>query len=158
MNAIKTVMITFVLFVMSFGLVTASELATKDEVVQKCIEVGKIISTKGVDEAIRQVNDTSGSFVWKDTYVYLMDLEATILAHGPQPKFIGKNLMGLKDPITKKPWYPALYKKIKAGANSGWFDYHWKKPNAKGIYVKNCYYERHGDVVIFSGIYGEKVK
>ena len=117
MNAIKTVMITFVLFVMSFGLVTASELATKDEVVQKCIEVGKIISTKGVDEAIRQVNDTSGSFVWKDTYVYLMDLEATILAHGPQPKFIGKNLMGLKDPITKKPWYPALYKKIKVIAD-----------------------------------------
>jgi len=71
MNAIKAVMITFALFVMSFGPVTASELATKDEVVEKCMEVGKIISTKGVDEAIRQVNDTSGPFVWKDTYVYL---------------------------------------------------------------------------------------
>lgn len=136
----------------------ASDLATKDECVEKCAEVAKIIETKGADEAVRQVNDTSGPFVWKDTYVYIMDLNGTITAHGPQPKFIGKNLMGLKDPILKKPWYPALFEEIKSGSQSGWFSYHWKKPNTDGIFVKECYYQRAGDMVVFAGIYGDKVK
>lgn len=87
-----------------------------------------------------------------------MDMEANIVAHGPQPKFIGKNLMGLKDPISLQPWYPALFAKIKAGSNSGWFTYHWRKPDAEGIYEKNCYYERVGDLVVFAGVYGARVK
>lgn len=151
-----SIVLTF-LFLTS-GFTVAGDLATKEECVQKCTDVAKIISSKGADEAIRQVNDVSGAFVWKDTYVYIMDINATIVAHGPQPKFIGKNLMGLKDPITKNPWYPALFEKIKAGSQSGWFDYHWKKPNVEGIYTKNCYFERAGDLVVFAGIYGDRVK
>jgi len=144
--------------VLGTGIATAIDMATKEECIQKCAEVAKIITTKGADEAIKQVNDASGPFIWKNTYIYIMDLEATIMAHGPQPKFIGKNLMGLKDPISKTPWYPALFEKIKAGAQRGWFDYHWKKPNAKGIYIKNCYFERAGNLIIFAGIYGDRVK
>jgi len=143
---------------MTWSIAMAGDLATKDECVDKCAEVADIISTKGADNAIQQVNDASGPFVWKDTYIYLMDLDATIVAHGPQPKFIGKNLMGLKDPITRKPWYPAVFEKIKAGEQKGWFDYHWKKPNAKGVYTKHCYFQRAGDLVVFAGVYGDKVK
>jgi cytochrome c len=158
MKNINWLMVALVLFVFGLSTASAGDFATKEECVQKCAEVAKIVTEKGSDEAIKLVNDVSERFVWKDTYVYIMDLEATILAHGPQPKFIGKNIMGLKDPITKKPWYPAVFEKIKAGTSSGWFDYHWKKPNAKGIYTKNCYFERAGDIVIFAGIYGDKVK
>ena len=146
------------LFFITASLAIASGLATKEECVSKCSEVSNIIRTQGPEEAVKQVNDKSGPFVWKDTYVYIMDLEANIVAHGPQPKFIGKNLMGLKDPITKSPWYPALFEKIKAGSENGWFDYHWRKTNAKGIYTKHCYFQKAGNLVVFAGIYGEKVK
>ena len=148
---------TLMVLIIGTGIVVAGELATKEECVQKCAEVAKIINSKGVEAAVKEVNDASGQFIWKDTYVYLMNLEGTIVAHGPQPKFIGKNLMGLKDPILKKAWYPALFAKIKAGSNSGWFLYHWKKPNAKGLYKKDCYYQRAGNLVIFAGIYGDKI-
>ncbi len=142
----------------SVSLVNAEDTATKDECVTKVAGVIQIVNQQSAQAAIDQVNDTSSSFVWKDTYVYIMDLNGTIVAHGPQPKFIGKNLMGLKDPVTKQPWYPALFEKIKADENSkGWFDYHWKKPNAEGVYKKECYYERAGDLVVFAGIYGDKV-
>lgn len=137
----------------------AEDLATKEECKQKCSEVVKLIQSNGPEEAIKQVNDVKGQFVWKDTYVYIMNLEATIIAHGPQPKFIGKNLMGLKDPITKTPFYPAVFEKIKLEKSaSGWFDYHWGKPDAEGVYKKSCYFERVGDLVVFAGIYGEKVE
>ncbi|SLM31277.1 putative Cache, type 2 domain protein [Desulfamplus magnetovallimortis] len=158
MKSFKWFTVILVLSVFVSQIATSEELATKEECIQKCGEVAAIIKEKGADEAIKLVNDNSGPFVWKDTYVYIMDLEATIVAHGPQPKFIGKNLMGLKDPVSKQPWYPALFEKIKAGTNSGWFDYHWKKPNAEGVYTKNCYFEQAGDLVVFAGIYGDKVK
>lgn len=158
MKPLHFVTVTLSALSLVVGTAFAGDLATKEECVQKCSEVSQIINTKGKDEAIKMVNDSSKQFVWKDTYVYIMDLEATIVAHGPQPKFIGKNLMGLKDPITKTPWYPTLFEKIRGGEKSGWFDYHWKKPNAKGIFVKNCYFEKAGDLVIFAGIYGDKVK
>ncbi|MBI9086761.1 MAG: cache domain-containing protein [Desulfobacterales bacterium] len=157
MRIMRNLLAMGVLSIVIVSLAVASGLATKDECVSKSAEVADIIKTQGLDEAIKQVNDKNGSFVWKDTYVYIMDLDATIVAHGPQPKFIGKNLMGLKDPVTKSPWYPAVFKKIKAGSQSGWFDYHWRKPNAKGVYTKNCYYQQAGSLVVFAGIYGDKV-
>jgi cytochrome c len=143
----------------SSSLVIAEDTATKDECMAKVAGVIQVINQQSAQAAIAQVNDVNGPFVWKDTYVYIMDLSGNIVAHGPQPKFIGKNLMGLKDPVTKQPWYPALFEKIKAADDSkGWFDYHWKKPNAEGIYKKECYYERAGDLVVFAGIYSDKVQ
>lgn len=137
----------------------ASETATKEECMEKVSQVVQILRQQGSEEAIKQVNDVNGPYVWKDTYVYIMDLTGTIVAHGPQPKFIGKNLMGLKDPVTMQPWYPALFETIKAEENSkGWFDYHWRKPNEEGVYKKICYYERAGELIVFAGVYGEKVQ
>jgi len=157
MKAIALYVSMFVLI--SFGTANAADMATKEECVTKVNQVVQIIKTKGPAEAIKQVNDVKGPFVWKDTYVYIMDMNGTIVAHGPQPKFIGKNLMGLKDPITMKPWYPALFEKIKLSPDSkGWFDYHWRKPQAEGVYKKECYYQRAGNLVVFAGVYGEKVK
>ena len=137
----------------------ASDSATKEECVAKVADVVKLIQQKSADEAIKQVNDSKGPYVWKDTYVYIMDLKGTIVAHGTQAKFVGKNLMGLKDPVTKEPWYPALFEKINASADSkGWFSYHWRKTESEAIFKKECYYERIGDLVVFAGIYGEKVE
>ncbi len=158
-KSLSLVFCSVLLSLAAISYVHAGEKATKEECVSKVQDVIAIASQKSPEEAIKQVNDKNGPFVWKDTYVYIMDLNATILAHGPQPKFIGKNLMGLKDPVTKQPWYPALFEKIKAMPNSkGWFDYHWRKPGAEGVYKKICYYQRAGDIVVFAGIYGEQVK
>ncbi len=146
------------IFFFAFCVFANAEETTKDECITKVAEVIKIAKEQSPEEAIKLVNDANGPFVWKDTYVYIMDMSGTIIAHGPQPKFIGKNLMGLKDPITKQLWYPALFEKIKAeGDNSnGWFSYHWKRPGHEGIYVKDCYYQRFGDYVAFAGLYGEE--
>ncbi len=156
-NVFRIAGLLFVFMVLGGAVASASDNATKEECVAKVAEVIAIAQQQSPQAAIDQVNDVNGPFVWKDTYVYIMDLSGTIVAHGPQPKFIGKNLMGLKDPVTKQPWYPALFEKIKADEGSkGWFDYHWRKPNVDGVFKKECYYQRAGDLVVFAGIYGDK--
>jgi cytochrome c len=136
-------------------------------VVNKCKTVAKMIDEKGLDEVKRRVSDPKGGFVWEGAYVYLMDLKANILAHPTQHKLIGKNLLGLKDPVTKKAFFTEMFEKVNKDVNAnGWIEYHWAKPDGKGGFVlnkrgkkkpikKKCHYRRKGDVVIFAGFYIE---
>ena len=70
-----------------------AESATKDECVAKCEEAAQLVTDKGIDAAIAEINKKDGPFVWKDSYVFLMDLEGKMLAHPIKPDLIGKNLL-----------------------------------------------------------------
>ena len=74
-----------------------AESATKDECVAKCKEVAQLVTDKGIDAAIAEINKKDGPFVWKDSYVFLMDLEGKMLAHPIKPDLIGKNLLETPD-------------------------------------------------------------
>ncbi|MEW5724253.1 MAG: cache domain-containing protein, partial [Thermodesulfobacteriota bacterium] len=80
------------------GMAAAQDTATKDEVVAKCKEAAQLVKDKGLEEALKVFNDPAGPFVWKDTYVFAINLDTTeVIAHPVQPNLIGKNLMSLKD-------------------------------------------------------------
>ena len=53
---------------------TWADSATPDEVVSKCQEAAKFIRDNGIDAAIKNIGDKNGPFVWKDTYVFLMNI------------------------------------------------------------------------------------
>ena len=74
-----------------------AESATKDECVAKCKEAAQLVTDKGIDAAIAEINKKDGPFVWKDSYVFLMDLEGKMLAHPIKPDLIGKNLLETPD-------------------------------------------------------------
>ena len=59
--------------------------ATKDECVVKCNEAAALITSKGSDEAIKEISDPKSRFVWKDSYVFAMNLDGKMLAHPMQP-------------------------------------------------------------------------
>lgn len=129
--------------------------------------VAKLIDEKGVDEAIKAVNDIEGEFHWGSDYVYLMNLECEILAHPTQPGLIGRNLISLRCPVNDTPFFAEVFEKVNADANAeGWIEYYWAKPDGKGGFYededgnrkpfkKMVYYKRKGDVVIFAGFYAE---
>ena len=71
--------------------------ATKDECVAKCKEAAQLVTDKGIDAAIAEINKKDGPFVWKDSYVFMMDLEGKMLAHPIRPDLIGKNLLETPD-------------------------------------------------------------
>jgi len=40
------------------------------------------------------ISKKDGKFVWKDSYVFVMDFQGAMLANGTNPGDVGKNLMG----------------------------------------------------------------
>ena len=64
----------------------AKESATKEECVIKCHEAAALITSKGLDTAIKEISDPNGPFVWKDSYVFLMNLDGKMLAHPFRPE------------------------------------------------------------------------
>src|SRR5271157_1216193 len=85
------------LSVFCVSLSIAQEKATKEECMAKCKEAAALIKEAGVDAAVAKVQDAKGPFVWKDSYVFVMDLDGKMLAHPVTPNLVGKTLAGLKD-------------------------------------------------------------
>lgn len=137
------------------GLAFAAENATKDECVAKCKEAAQFINDKGLDEAIKEINNKEGKFVWKDTYVFLMDLDGKMLGHPMSPTLIGQNLLDRKD---KGDPGKLLFKEFVALANEkgeGWVDYMWANPGDPAPRRKISYIHRvpGKDLLVGAGIY-----
>lgn len=113
------------------------ESATKEECEAKCKEAAQVVLDKGVDAAIVMINDKNGPFVWKDTYVWLNDLDGNMLAHPIKPDMIGKNWMELKDK-EGKPFFKELID-IAKSTGSGWVSYKWPKPGEEALSEKITY-------------------
>ncbi len=100
--------------------------ATKDECVAKSKEAAQMINDKGLDAAVAEINNKNGKFVWKDTYVFLMDLNGTMLAHPMSPTLIGKNLLATPDKTGKMLFVEFV--DVAKDPGNGWVDYMWPKP------------------------------
>ncbi len=154
MKKVLTFIMVLFLGVCFGGLVVASEKATKDECVTKCKEAAKMVKDVGLEAALNNIKDKNGAFVWKDTYVFCINLEtAKMLAHPIKPKLIGKMLMGIKD-VNGKMFF-VEYINVAKSEGEGWVDYMWPKPGEKKPSPKLTYvYRVPGEnVVMLAGIY-----
>lgn len=115
-----------------FGLFLAAgamaDSATKDECVAKCKEAAQMILDKGLDEAVKEINNKQGKFVWKDTYVFLMDLDGKMLGHPMSPALIGQNLLDRKDKGEPGKLLFKEFVELAKGKGEGWSDYMWANP------------------------------
>ncbi|MGA2027204.1 MAG: cache domain-containing protein [Syntrophobacteraceae bacterium] len=120
------------------GVVGAAEVATKDECVSKVKAVAALVKEQGPEAAIAKVNDPKSEFTWKDSYVFLLDADTTmIVAHPANPKLIGKIQTGLKDSNGKMFFVEFLNVANEKG--EGWVDYTWPKPGETTPSTKSTY-------------------
>ncbi len=130
--------------------------ATKDECVSKSKESAAMVNEKGIGAAIAEINKKDGMFVWKDTYVFLMDLDGKMLAHPMSPALIGKNLLEMKDKGEPgKLLFKEFVEVAKGKGGEGWVDYMWinpgdPKPRKKVTYI---YRVPGKDLFVGAGIY-----
>lgn len=75
----------------------AHEHAGKDDAVAMAHKVIAYIKANGKDKAIAEVNVPKGRFVDRDLYVTVGDGLGMVLAHGGNPRLVGKNLSEMKD-------------------------------------------------------------
>jgi cytochrome c len=124
--AFVTIALLFGLFLATGGM--AAESGTKDECVAKCKEAAGMIAAKGLDEAVKEINNKTGKFVWKDTYVFLLDLDGKMLAHPMNAALIGKNVLETKDKGEPGKLLFKEFVELAKGKGEGWVDYMWLNP------------------------------
>jgi cytochrome c len=92
------------------------------------------------------------SFKDRDLYVSYLDLTGKALGHGANPKLVGKDLIGLKDPDGKL----LVQMLVDVGKNKGkgWTEnYKFRNPTTEKISEKAMYVERVGDNIVCVGVY-----
>jgi signal transduction histidine kinase len=132
----------------SFGQGKKSSPTDAEAFVKKAIEFYK--STDKA-KALAEFSNASGKFVKGDLYIFVYDLNGKCLAHGGNPKMVGKDLIDMKD-ADGKSFVKERVSIIKT-KGKGWQNYKWTNPESKQIESKTAYIEKCNDVIIGCGAY-----
>lgn len=138
------------IFCLAASLAWAEPYATKDECVIKCHEAAAMINAKGLDAAIKAISDAKGPFVWKDSYVFLMNLDGKMLAHPFRPELTKMDhVLLLTDPTDKALF--VHFVNLARNVGHGWVEYMWPKPGKTTPSKKLTYIYRVPDHDLFVG-------
>lgn len=129
----------------------AAERASKDEAVAFSGRAVAFWKKNGKDKAIAEFNDKKGQFIDRDLYVFVLDANGKALAHGANPKLVGRDLTGLKDP-DGKPFVKEMLS-VGAAGKPGWVDYKWPNPVTQAVEAKTSYVVKVDDAVMGVGVY-----
>ncbi len=132
----------------------AEDRATTEECVQKTHEAAAMINARGLEETIKLIADPKGPFVWKDSYVFLMDLKGKMLAHPMQPELTQYEHVLLQTDSADKAFF-VHFVNIAKNSGQGWVDYMWPKPGKKSPSKKITYIYKvpSKDVFVGAGVY-----
>ncbi|MFA5914307.1 MAG: cache domain-containing protein [Burkholderiales bacterium] len=124
--------------------------ATLDEAKAMVKKARAYIRENGMEKALPEISNPKGQFVDGEVYVFVNDKAGVNIAHGGNPRLIGKNLMELRDTdgvyMTKEMFAVAR----KGG---GTVKYRFLNPVSKAIEPKMSYVEMEGDYLVGSGIF-----
>jgi cytochrome c len=101
------------------------------------------------DKAMAEITDPKGSFVDRELYLTVYKMDGTALAHGANAKFVGKNMIELRDGNGKEHIRERMeLAKTKA---SFWQDFTFVNPVNKKMEPKQMYCERTEDMLVICG-------
>ena len=146
-----------IMFCMSLTISAWAASATKAECIAKCHEAAEMLQ-KNEDAAIAEIAKKDGKFVWKDTYVFLMDFKGNMLAHPFKPELTKKGCLYEvtdRNPVKPKKIFLEFDKVAKSPKGEGWVQYMWPKPGEDKPSPKETYiYRVPGmDMYVGAGIY-----
>ena len=110
------------------GVAVGQGTATAREVVAKVREAARTLSKTG---DVAPFNQKQGSWVWKDTYIFVVDCDKKLVAAHPiKPELVGQSSASLKDTkgnnVFPEDWCDAAKK-----PSGIWVEYWWPKPGEK---------------------------
>ena len=131
--------------------VYAGEQGSADEASAMVKKAQGFLKANGKQKLLDEASNPNGKFIDRDLYLSIYDTSGKVVAHGTNPRLIGKDVSELKDADNKYFIKEILAKAKKAG--SGWVDYKWVNPVSKEIQAKSVYLESADDLIIASGFY-----
>jgi cytochrome c len=152
MNYRNAIAVT-VLFSAAFatGAIAAGERATAKEAEAMVKKGVAYIKANPRDKAMADISNKQGQFVDRDLYLTVYKLDGLNLAHGANEKFIGKNMIDLRDMDGKEYMRERL--DLAKTKPAFWQDFKFVNPVNKKVEPKQMYCERADDLVVCGGIY-----
>ncbi|WP_230404264.1 MULTISPECIES: cache domain-containing protein [Undibacterium] len=150
-NLMKMMLSFLTMLVVSTGLAFAGEKGTAPEAEAMVKKAVAYIKTHGAEKAYDEFTNGK-SFKDRDLYIIVYDLNGKNLAQGANPKLVGKDLIGLKDPDGKP--LIQMFVDLAKSKGKGWVEgYKFLNPVTQKIEGKAMYLERNGDTLVGCGIY-----
>jgi len=107
------------------------------------------VKTVGAEKAYADFSTPGGSFTKGELYVFVIDMNSSVLAHGGTPKMVGKSLAEMRTADGK-----LLVKEFIDVVNAkgeGWVDYKWNNPETKKIQDKSTFIKKIPGANAFAG-------
>lgn len=103
------------------------------------------------DKAMADITDPRGQFVDRELYLTVYNMEGVAQAHGANAKFVGKNMLNLRDGNGKEHIRERM--ELAKTKSAFWQDFTFLNPVNKKIEPKQMYCEKADDLVVCGGIY-----
>jgi signal transduction histidine kinase len=140
-----------VMFALFCGASFAGDRGAADEAVAMVRKAVAYIKAHGKEKAFAEFQNPGGQFRDRDLYIFVVDFEGKTLAHGANPKLVGKDVIQLRDADGK--YFIKNYLELAQSKGKGWIDYKWVSPVTSTIEQKSSYGEKVDDFVVGCGIY-----
>lgn len=151
LSSIRWMAALFFTALLASGSALASDHGTSAEAEALAKKAVAYIKANGIEKASEEFTNGK-TFKDRDLYVTFTELSGKVLAHGGNPKLVGKNLTGLKD-SDGNPFFDML-NGIAKEKGQGWSsNYRFINPTSQKIEAKAMYVERIGDARVGVGIY-----
>lgn len=139
------------LSLMMTGFAFAAEQGTPAEAEAMVKKAVAYIAANGPEKAYEEFTNGK-TFKDRDLYVFAYDLNGKNLAHGANPKLVGKDLIGLKDPDGKL--IIQVLVELSKTKGKGWSEsFKFRNPVTEKMDDKVVYVERVGNTFVGSGVY-----
>jgi cytochrome c len=101
--------------------------------------------------AFREITGKDKKWVDRDLYPVVYDMSGKCIAHGQNPKQVGKDLIDFVDPDGKE----FVKERVALARTKGkfWQDYKFTDPVSKKVLPKSAYCEKTGELIVCAGIY-----
>lgn len=103
------------------------------------------------DKAMADITDSRGQFVDRELYLTVYNMEGVAQAHGANAKFVGKNMLNLRDGNGKEHIRERM--ELAKTKSAFWQDFTFLNPVNKKIEPKQMYCEKADELVVCGGIY-----
>jgi cytochrome c len=152
---ILVVLAVVFVFVALSSVAAGQDKATAQEVVAKVREAASALSKTG---DLAQFNQKQGPWVWKDTYIVVLDCDKkTEVAHPIKPELVGTAIKSIKDSKGNNVFPEGLCDAAKKPSGV-WIEYWWPKPGEKegSRKLTYCLSAKGTPYVVGAGVYDDK--
>ncbi|MGH8806373.1 MAG: cache domain-containing protein [Noviherbaspirillum sp.] len=130
----------------------AADKGNADEAVAMVKKAVAYMKENGKEKAFAEFgNPGNTQFHDRDLYIFVYDMNGNNVAHGNNPKMVGKNLLEMKDHDGK--FIIKGFIEVASTKGKGWYDYKWPNPVTKAVESKSGYIEKIDNLIVGSGIY-----